>query len=215
MYGLYKDVELTSLITCESDLSSPDTESDLNGDDGETAVKALWCAVIQSQLAAGINAVQTEIEVDNAYFRWTDCPIIKIGNELLCVTSGLSPASTTLTVVRGWNNTTPAEHSKDARVYMAYNVEGIYVDCRDNEQVVSGDESSWVTYCLDDGQGSPDGSYSALLNLGNINYNSLVALHRKVVVPKDTGAQSKQDLIHDLCGSGGSGTNYKLVPLDS
>jgi len=213
MIGIYEDVDLTELVTAEGSLTNPDDETDLNGDDGDEAVKALWCAVIQSQLAAGINDVVTELEVDNAYFRFTDLPVIKIDDELMYVTAGLSPASTTLTVIRGWNSTTAATHLIDARVYMAYNVENVVVVCRDNEQVVTGDESSYVTYCLDDGLGDPDGSYSAELALGDIDYDESVAFHRKVVIPEDTDAVSKQDLIHDLKGP--SDTSFKLIALDS
>lgn len=214
MYGIYKDSDLTILISQENNLTSPDTESDLNGDDGETAVKALFCAVIQSQLAAAItDTEETEIEVDNAYFRFTDLSVIKIGDELMYVTGGLSPAGTTLTVIRGWNSTTKATHLIDARVYMAYNVENVAVVCRDNEQVVTGDESSYVTYCLDDGEGEPDGSYSAELSLGDIDYDESVAFHRKVIIPESSDAESKQDLIHDLKGP--SGASFKLIPLDS
>lgn len=213
MYGIYEDSDLTELVTPEGNVTNPDDETDLNGDDGETAVKALFCAVIQSKLAAGINDVVTEIEVDNAYFRFTDLPVIKIGDELMYVTDGLSPAGTTLTVIRGWNNTTPASHSEDDRVYMAYNVENLAVVCRDNEQVVTGDESSYVTYCLDDGEGEPDDDWKSELSLGDIDYNESVAFHRKVIIPENSDAESKQDLIHDLKGP--SDTSFKIIPLDS
>lgn len=211
MYGIYDDAEFTSLLSAEGSLSNPDDEADLNGDDGDEAVKALWAAVIQTTLAAGINDSVTTITVTAAVFKYTDEPVLKCGTELIYVTAGFG--TTSLTVVRGWNNTTAASHSLADPIYMAYNVTGVAVVCRDNEQVVTGDEASWVDYCLDDGLGSPDGSYSAELSLGDIVYTSSVAFHRRVTVPADTDAQSKQDLIHDLKGP--SGTSFKLVALDS
>jgi hypothetical protein len=214
MYGIYEDSDLTQLISAEGSLSNPDEETDLNGDDGETAVKALWAACIQTELAAPIDDSTQTVTVDASVFKYTDEPVLKCGSELMYITAGFG--TTTLTVERGWNNTTPASHSENDRIYMAYNAEGVYVACEDNEQVISGDESSWVTYCLDDGGGSPDGSYSAVLSLGNIDYDDAgVAFHRKVVVPASTDAQSKQDLIHQLCGSTGVDSSFKLVPLDS
>ena len=212
MYGVYDDAALTSLISVEGSLANPDDEANLDGDAGDTAVKALWAAVIQSTLTAGIDAAVTTVVVDHTRFKYTDQPVIKIGTELLYITAGFG--TTSLTVVRGWNGTTAATHALGDRVYMAYDADGVYVTCRDNEQVVTGDESSWVTYCLDDGAGNPDGSYSSELSLGNINWNEpSVAFHRKAIVPASTAAVSKTDLIHDLQGV--SGTNFTLIALDS
>ncbi len=198
MFGIYLDTDLLSLVSTEGNVSNPDEETNLDGDAGETAIAPLWCGAVQSKLTAGINAVQTSIEVDSAYFRFTDQPVIKIGTELLYVTAGLSPASVNLTVIRGWNLTTAAIHSLGDRVYMAYNGESLIVSCRDNEQVVTGDESTWVYYSLDDGGGSPTGSWVLEQALGNILMAGKVAFHRRLIVPALTGAVSKTDLIHDI-----------------
>ncbi|MBW7995361.1 MAG: hypothetical protein FVQ81_02075 [Candidatus Glassbacteria bacterium] len=208
MFGIYTDAALTVLVTAEGNMSNPDEETDLDGDAGETAILALWCGAIQSKLAAGIDDVVTTVTIDNAYFRFTDLPVIKCGTELMYVTAGLSPASTTLTVIRGWNNTTKAAHSLGDRVYMAYDGESITVACRDNEQVVTGDESGWLYYCLDNGSGSPTGTWILVQNLGDIDMADSVAFHRRVIVPASTGAVSKTDLIHDM-------EDIKLIALGS
>jgi hypothetical protein len=206
MFAIYEDATLDTLFSAEDSFTNPDDETDLNGDDGDNAVKKMYCAAVQTTLNGGINDVVTSVVITAAVFKWTDCPVIKIDDELMYVTAGLSPAGTTLTVTRGWNNTTAAAHLSGARVYMAYNGLNVTVSCRDNEQVITGDESSRVTYCADSG-GSPDGSYAASLNMGSIAYDSSVTFHRKVTIPASTDAASEQDLIHDV--------EAKLVPLDS
>lgn len=208
MYTVYEDETLLSPVTPEGTMTNPDEEDDLNGDDGETGViKALWCAVVQTTLAAAVSdAVTTTITLTAAVFKWTDCPVIKIDSELMYVSAGLSPAGVTLTVIRGWNGTTAAAHSSGARVYMAYNAANLSVTCRDNETAVTGDNSASVTYCLDDGNGDPDGNWQDTLTLGaSLAYNSSIAFHRRKTVAAGSDSLSETDLIHDL--------DFKLMPL--
>jgi hypothetical protein len=207
MYTVYEDATLLLPVTPEGNLTNPDEEDDLDADAGETGViKALWCAAVQTTLAAAISdAVTTTITLAAAVFKWTDCPVIKIDSELLYVTAGLSPAGVTLTVVRGWNGTTAAAHSNGAVVYMAYNATNLIIDCRDNETAVTGDNSASVMYCLDSG-GSPDGNWQATLTLGaSLAYNSSIAFHRRKTVTAGSDSLSETDLIHDL--------DFRLIPL--
>lgn len=206
MFAIYEDATFDTLFSAEDSFTNPDDESDLDGDAGDSAVKKMYCAAVQTTLNGGIDDVVTSVVITAAVFKFADCPVIKIDNEQMRVTAGLSPAGLTLTVTRGWNNTTPAAHLTGARVYMAYNGQNVTVSCRDNEQVITGDESSRVTYCTDVA-GSPSGSYAASLNMGSIAYNGSVTFHRKVTIPASTDAVSEQDLIHDV--------EAKLVPLDS
>jgi len=206
MYCIYEDVDLEQIVTVEGNFNNPDDEADIDGDVGAAPVKKLYCAVAQTKLNGGIDNQTTAITIDAAVFRWTDIPVIKVDDELMYVTGGIDTPSVNLTVVRGWNNTTKAAHDDNAPVRLAYNGENVSVDCRDNEQVVTGDESSMVDYCLDDG-GSPDGDYSAPLALGDIDYDETVVFHRRITVAAETEPQSKQDLIHDV--------DVTLVALDS
>lgn len=206
MYVLYDNVGLTSMISSEGNISNPDDETDIDGDTGEEREKQLWAAVAQTTLNGGIDDSTTTVVVTAAVFRWADARVIKVDDELMMVTAGYSPAGTSLTVVRGWNNTTAASHLTGAAVRLAYDCTDLEISCRDNEQVVTGDESTWVEYCADNA-GAPDENWAATLDLGDLDYDESVTFWRRVTVPAETSAQSKQDLIHDL--------DFRLVPLNS
>jgi len=189
---LYEDSGLSQIVSKDGDFTNPDDESSLDGTGGETATKALWVALEQTTLNGGIDNQQTTVTLDAARFSDTDYSVIIVDSEKMLITSG--HGTTSLTVTRGHNNTTPASHSDAAAVRLAYDCTSISIDCEDTQGT---DESSWVTYCNDSG-GSPDGNWEAPHSLGNLNYNQNAKIWRRVVVPASTPAAYKQDLVHRL-----------------
>ncbi|HUU29388.1 MAG TPA: hypothetical protein VM123_16415 [archaeon] len=193
---LYEDSELTQIVSKDGDFTNPDDESSIDGTNGETKQKALWVAVEQTTLGAAITDTETQtVTLSAARFADTDYSVIIVDSEKMLITSG--HGTTTLTVTRGYNGTTPATHSNGTAVYLAYDCTSITIDCADNTGT---DESGWVTYC-DDSEGSPDGSWEAPHSISNLNYNQNAAIWRKVVVPASTPASYKQDLIHRIAAT--------------
>lgn len=193
---LYKDDTLESMVSIEGEFSNPDEETGLDGTNGETAVAALWVAVEQTTLDDDIDDTVQIIPLAAARFANTDYPVIVIGSEKMLITAGFG--TTSLTVSRGYNNTTPAVHSTGDPVLAAYDCSSVSIDCQDND---GSDESGWVTYCDDDGGGSPDGIWEAPHALSNLNAGQSAAIHRRVVVPAGTPAAYKQDLVHRLAAT--------------
>jgi hypothetical protein len=189
---LYKDSNLTQIVSRDGDFSSPDQESSLDGTNGETAQKALWVAVEQTTLTGDIDDEVNTIPLAAARFADTDYSVIIVDNEKMLITAGHGTAS--LTVVRGHNGTSPASHSSGAAVRLAYDCSVITVDCVDE---TGSDESGWMSYC-DDSGGSPDGNWEAPHELSDLSYEEKAAIWRKIVVPVSTPAAYKQDLIHRL-----------------
>jgi hypothetical protein len=189
---LYKDSALTSMVSTEGEFSNPDEEASLDGTNGETAISPLWVAVEQSALAADLDDSEQTIQLTGARFANTGYPVIVIGAEKMLITSGFG--TTSLTVNRGHNGTTPAAHASGDSVLAAYDCSSVSISCQDNGGT---DESGWVDYCDDDG-GSPNGVWEAPHSLGNLNCGQSAAIHRRVVVPAGTPAAYKQDLVHRL-----------------
>ena len=189
---LYEDSGLSQIVSKDGDFTNPDDENSLDGTGGETVTKALWVALEQTTLDGGIDNQQTAITLDAARFSDTDYSVIIVDSEKMLITSG--HGTTSLTVTRGHNNTTPASHSDSAAVRLAYDCTSISLDCEDTQGT---DESSWVTYC-DDSGGSPDGNWEAPHSVSNLNYNQNAKIWRRVVVPASTPAAYKQDLVHRL-----------------
>ena len=190
---LYSDTDLTTQITKDADFTNPDTETSLDGTAGETATEALWIAIDQTTLAAAITSVSaTTITLTAARFPDTDYSVIIIDSEKMLITAG--HGTTSLTVTRGYNDTTAATHLIAAAVRSAYDCTSVTIDCVDDTGT---DESGWVTFCDDDGEGSPDGSYAAphTPDDGIITYDESKAIWRRIVVPALTAATYKQDLI--------------------
>ncbi len=193
---LYKNGTLESMVSVEGEFSNPDEETGLDGTNGETATGALWVALEQTTLAADIdNAVQS-ITLAAPRFADTDYPVIVVGSEKMLITAGFGTAS--LTVSRGHNNTSPAAHTSGDAVRAAYDCSVVTIDCQDND---GSDESGWVTYCDDNGSGSPTGIWEAPHSLGSILVSASVAIHRRVVVPAGTSAAYKLDLVHRLAAT--------------
>ncbi len=189
---LYEDSALTQIVSKDGDFTNPDDESSLDGTGGETATKELWAAVEQTTLNGAIDSSQTAISLNGARFADTDYSVIIVDSEKMLITAGHGTNS--LTVTRGYNNTTAASHSDGAALRLAYDCSSNSIDCQDTQGT---DESSWVTYC-DDSGGSPDGNWEAPHSLSNLNFNQNVKLWRRVVVPASTPAAYKQDLVHRL-----------------
>jgi hypothetical protein len=189
---LYEDEDLTGIISMDGDFSNPDVESSLDGSNGETATRELWVALEQTLLDGAVDDEQTTIALEAARFADTGYSVIIIGSEKMLITAG--HGTTSLTVIRGHNNTTPATHEDGDTVALAYDCSSVSIDCEDLQGT---DESSWVTYC-DDSGGSPDGNWEALHPVGNLNYDQSAKIWRRVVVPASTPAAYKQDLVHRL-----------------
>jgi len=190
---LYKDETLESMVSAGGEFSNPDEEESLDGGAGETATAALWVAVEQTTLAADIDDSTQSLTLAADRFAGTDYPVIVVGSEKMLITAGFGTSS--LTVTRGYNNTTAAAHSTGDPVRAAYDCSSISIDCADSE---GSDESGWVTYCDDNGSGSPDGVWEAPHSLGSLAVSDNAAIHRRVVVPSGTPASYKLDLVHRL-----------------
>ncbi len=193
---LYKDDTLESMVSVEGEFSNPDEETGLDGTNGETATGALWVAVEQTTLAADIDDTVQVITLTAARFADTDYPVISVGSEKMLITAGFG--TTSLTVSRGYNNTSAAVHTSGDNVYAAYDCSLATIDCQDND---GSDESGWVSYCDDNGSGSPDGVWEAPHSLGSISMTANAAIHRRVVVPSSTPAAYKLDLVHRLAAT--------------
>ena len=189
---IYEDAALSQMLSRDGAQINPDDEADVDGGSGATLQKALWVAPEQTTLNGGIDNQQTTITLAAARFADQNYPIIVIDGEKMLITGGFG--TTSLTVVRGYHDTTPASHADGAAVRAAYDYSSNSIDCTDNEGT---DESSWTTYCLDSG-GSPDGNWQAPLALSDINYDESLAIWRKIVVPADTAPIRKVDLEHSL-----------------
>ena len=189
---LYEDSALTQIVSIDGDFSNPDEEESLDGTNGDTANKALWAALEQTTLDGNIDDAQTTISLDQSRFADTDYSVIVIGSEKMLITAG--HGTQTLTVSRGYNNTTPTSHADGDTVALAFDCSSISIDCEDLQGT---DQSSWVSYC-DDSAGSPDGNWEAPHAIANLNFNQNAKIWRRVVVPASTPAAYKQDLVHRL-----------------
>lgn len=190
---LYEDAALTLQVTVDGDFTNPDDEADLAGTAGETSNGALWIAPDQTKLDGGINDSETSITVAAARFADTNYSVIIIGTEKMLITA--SHGTTTLTVTRGYDDTTAAAHADEAAVIACYDFTAISIDCHDNSGT---DESDMVTYCDDDGGGNPDGSWEAPHTVSNIAHDGSEAIHRRIIVAAESTAEYKKDLIHRL-----------------
>ena len=190
---LYEDENLSLIVSTDGDFTNPDEETTLDGTHGDSAQKALWVAVEQTVLSSGIDGTQTTITLAEPRFADPDYPVIIVDSEKMLITAGHGTA--TLTVTRGYNNTSAASHSAGAVVRLAYDCSSNSIVCTDNQGT---DESSWITYCDDDGQGNPDGNWESPHLIPNLNHNQSVKIWRRLVVPAGTAAGYKQDLVHRL-----------------
>lgn len=188
----------STLVTVDGDFTNPDDEASLDGTSGETSVKALWIAVEQTTIAEDLDDSETEITITSARFADTDYSVVIVNSEKMLITAG--HGTTTLTVTRGYNSTTAATHTNGDEIQLAYTCTGITIDCSDTTGT---DESGWMTYCDDDGGGSPDGSYSAphTPGAGSVAHTTSLAIHRKLIVPASTAASLKRDLVHRLAAT--------------
>jgi len=183
----------TTMVTLESVFTNPDDESDLEGDAGEESTKSLWIAMEQTTLNGTINSSVTTVVIAEARFSDTALSVIVIDSEKMLITAG--HGTTSLTVVRGWDGTTPASHTTGAQVISAYDAASdAAITAEDN---YGDDETSWMDYCGDDA-GSPDESYADPYALGAIAYDESLRIHRRLVVPASTDPQSKSDLLHTI-----------------
>jgi len=190
---LYEDAALTTQITLDGDFDNPDDESSLAGTAGETADGALWVAPDQTKLDGSIDDSETSITVAAARFADTKYSVIIIGTEKMLITAG--HGTKTLTVTRGYDDTTEAEHADESAVIACYDFTSISIDCHDKTGT---DESDMVTYCDDDGGGDPDGNWEAPHLISNIAHDDSEAIHRRAIVDALSTAEYKKDLLHRL-----------------
>jgi len=188
---LYEDAALTQIVSVNASFNNPDDESNLSGTNGQVAEAPLWVAPEQTKLDGGIDDTQTAITLVAARFADTDYSVIIFPTgEKALITGGHGTKN--LTVIRGWDGTTPAAHSDGDAVIAAYNFSDITIDCIDNQGT---DESDLMLYCDDDG-GSPDESWEAPHSIGSLNYNESKKIWRQLTVEAGTATENKHDLQH-------------------
>lgn len=201
VFCLYEDTNLVNLITKIAIFTQPDDESDIDGDAGETKIKALWGAIEQTKLNGGINNSDdpVTIAIDAARFADTLLNVLLIGTEKLLMSAGFGTNS--LTASRAYDGTSIASHADDAPIYLCYKIKDPAVVALDE---TGSDEAGWVAFCLDDG-GSPDGSYNSHptpLDLGaDLDPADKIAFHRKLIVPASSPAQKKTDILLKTTGT--------------
>jgi hypothetical protein len=196
---LYEDSDLTELVTVESSFTNPDDETGIDGDAGATKNKLLYVAMERGFLAADINDSDDPVTITLAAARFSDTALntILIGSEKLQITAGWG--TTSLTATRGWDGTTKAAHTTGDAVILCYDIETATIVCSDNSGT---DQADWISYCLAPA-GTPDGDYNthpAVLNLGDIDYDSYVCINRRLIVPASSAPVIKADLLHDTTG---------------
>ncbi|MFA5376972.1 MAG: hypothetical protein WC455_14575 [Dehalococcoidia bacterium] len=192
---LYFEATLDTLVSTEGSFGAPDSVASLDGGDGDTDETAFWVAAEQGVLNSDMDDSQTDLTLLAA--RFATLPLIAVVTgaavEVMAITAG--GGTTGLTVTRAQAGTSAIAHTTGDRVYLAYDTTSNSISCRDNEQVVSGDESTWIEYAEDDGGA---GTYAASLSLGNLAYDSSQKIWRKVTIPASTSPKRKTDLIHDI-----------------
>jgi len=194
---LYKDETLTEQISDEGEYFLPDEEQDVDGDSGEVRITPLFLGIEQTKLSEDIDDQTETIKLDAPRFNYTQLKVIIIGTEKIKIGSG-GGTNTLTNCERGFRGTTPASHSKGDPVYLGYDIDNAKIEPVDTD--TPPDESGWFDYCLDDGEGNPDGNYSKTLNLGTISYNEKKAIHRRITVPSGQSAQKKTDIVHKPSG---------------
>ena len=111
---LYEDSALTQQIS-EGDQTNPDNDT-YNGTDGESKDKELFLANEQTTLASALASGATSVSLAAA--RFANDEVIIIGSEQMLITAG--GGTTTLTVTRGYADTSAVAHDSGARVYSGY-----------------------------------------------------------------------------------------------
>lgn len=185
---LYKNSELTDIVSGEGSMTNPDTDI-YNGTTGDSQSKELFLANAHSKLDDGIDASTTTITLadDAEEVGLVTGLIIIIDDEQMLVEAH---DGAELTVQRGYSGTTPDDHDDEADVFSAYNYTSLVVSPVD---VSGSDESSWVRLALTSG-GLDEATPGAALSLPNKQYFETVSFFRRITVPPETGVQNKTDL---------------------
>lgn len=195
----FEEEALTNIITLEGDFSNSD-DHEADGDSGQTLTRLLYIAMFQRLLSGGVDASQTDIELDAVWCSDDGKNIAICESEKMLVTAGFG--TTSITVVRGYHSTTKASHADTTAFRRCYKALANEASVK-GEDNYSSDESDWITYCLAPG-GTPDESYHAELTLkagGDIVPGEVIIIQEKIVVPADWDPEDKQDLLHRISGT--------------
>lgn len=193
---LFLDSALTQPISL-GDLSNPDRD-EFNGTSGETKDRELFLANEQTALAAALTSSGTTLTLAKAAF--SNGTTLRIGSEEITVQSG--GGTTTLTVIRGVNNTTAAAHQSGDTVYTSFDSKDLTVTPIDSN---GSDETSWIALAATQA-GLASATAGSELILGDKTYDQTLSFWRRVVVPAGTPVQNKTDLRLQV-----SGTLYPVV----
>ncbi len=188
---LYEDSALTQQIS-EGDQTNPDNDT-YNGTDGESKDKELFLANEQTTLASALASGATSVSLSAA--RFANDEVIVIGSEQMKITAG--GGTTTLTVTRGYANTTAAAHSSAATVYSGYDYTDLVIEPVDE---TGGDESDWYKLSLTEA-GLDSATAGASLTVGDKDHDATTSIWRRCAVPASTPVQNKTDLKLRITGT--------------
>ncbi len=188
---LYEDSALTQQIS-EGDQTNPDNDT-YNGTDGESKDKELFLANEQTTLASALASGATSVSLAAA--RFANDEVIIIGSEQMLITAG--GGTTTLTVTRGYADTTAVAHDSGARVYSGYDYTDLAIEPIDE---TGGDESDWYTLSLTEA-GLEAATAGASLTIGDKDHDDTTSIWRCCAVPASTAVQNKTDLKLKITGT--------------
>ena len=183
---LFLDANLSQQVSEDGDMSNPDGDT-YNGTDGESRDRELFVANTQTELAADLGIGVNTVSVASSVFQNGD--VIIVDDEKLLVQSG--GGTSTLTVQRGYESTSEAEHTSGTKVYSAYDYTNLVIQPIDVD--ATSNETFWIRLALNQGglgSATPGGS----LNLGEKAHDETKNFWRQVTVPESTPVQNKTDL---------------------
>lgn len=187
----YLDELLTQQIS-EGDHSQPDFDT-YNGTDGEIKDRQLWIANEQTRLAADVDTLASQIELQLP--RFVDGEFIIVDSEQMQITAG--GGTTTITVKRAQSGTNPASHSANSTVYSGYDYTGLIVDPVDETET---DESVWYKVALTQALLDEAIEGTALL-LGTKRFDQTLSFWRRCTVLPGIPVQNKVDIKLKLSGT--------------
>ena len=188
---LYEDSALTQQIS-EGDQTNPDNDT-YNGTDGESKDKELFLANEQTTLASALASGATSVSLAAA--RFANDEVIIIGSEQMLITA--AGGTTTLTVTRGYADTTAVAHSSGDTVYSGYNYTDLAIEPIDE---TGSDESDWYTLSLTEA-GLEAATAGASLTVGDKDHDDTTSIWRRCAVPASTPVQNKTDLKLRITGT--------------
>ena len=122
-----------------------------------------------------------------------------LANEQTTLASALalSATSVSLTVTRGYADTTAVAHSSGDAVYSGYDYTDLAIEPIDE---TGGDESDWYTLSLTEA-GLETATAGASLTVGDKDHDDTTSIWRRCAVPASTAVQNKTDLKLKITGT--------------